>query len=120
MRLSEAIRFGAMLTPQAFEMLADNNGGTCAFGAALYAIGRLDDDTQDATLFKEWPVLNVIDRKCPWCAMKCADGAHVVTHLNDAHRLTREQIADWVASQEAVAEPEAVAALDPVGERVTG
>ena len=38
MKLSEAIRLGAMMMPQAFRTLLTDDGA-CAFGAALLAVG---------------------------------------------------------------------------------
>lgn len=47
MRLSEAIRLGAMLKPQGFGSYF-RHGATCAMGAAIEAVGGANDD---------WPVM---------------------------------------------------------------
>lgn len=99
MRLSEAIRLGAMLGPQALGWFHDDVGGTCALGAAKAAVGS-------ATIAGFEPVLRFSPVTCPAC-QQCfttteqvhALGAMIV-HLNDGHRWTREQIAELVASFE--------------------
>jgi hypothetical protein len=99
MKLSEAILLGSTLKPQAF---GDNfvNGGSCAFGAAWDAVG-------DSGRFPRmlWPWIEN-PQQCPVCHEWERIGASVISmHLNDTHRWTREQIADWVATVEP-SEPE--------------
>lgn len=99
MRLSESIRLGAMLRPQAFGVTA-NATGTCALGGALAAIG-VAGTYNDA--LDHWPV----------ASLKVQHPIHdyehvlygVVRSLNDEHRWTRAQIADWVATIEAQQAP---------------
>lgn len=115
MKLSEAIRLGAMLKPQAFGAV-QRQGTTCAIGAAYDAIGALSKDDGDGMSEEDFlvvcghlPLLAAPNVQCPACSetpygddgSMCAN----IAHLNDWHRWTREQIADWVASQEALAEP---------------
>lgn len=124
MKLSEAIRLGSMLKPQAFGMIS-HDGGTCAIGAAYDAVGidifHLRDSLPIAeramVVYGKLPMLQTAS-ECPVCGYLLEVG-FVLTHLNDHHRWTREQIADWVetvelAVTERSAEPEAVAAVDPV------
>ncbi len=100
MRLSEAIRLGSMLKPQGYGQLYAM-GKTCAFGAALDAVGHLSDR---AFFGSEWSDLfpemgNAGRWLCPAChsrdvvlhGISCA-----VVHLNDVHHWTREGIADWL------------------------
>jgi hypothetical protein len=99
MKLSEAIRLGAMLKPQCRgEFYKD--GKTCALGAALDASGigdfglkyASDDDVVD-----RWPISDLrIQRHGLTRTLR----NHIV-RLNDSDRWTREQIADWVATIEA-------------------
>lgn len=107
MRLSEAIRLGAMLKPQAFGDFSDGTG-TCAWGAANEAIGKsVDDDYVD----DEWMDVCHADVRCPECGDcrgttdKDADGqsrvASLIEHFNDDHLWTRERIADWLEGVEA-------------------
>lgn len=99
MRLSEAIRLGAMLHPQCFcgfatfDVTQNKITATCALGAAWEAGYR-----------KQIPVRLVLG----------------IMTKNDIERLSREEIADWVASQEAIEAPASAGAVDPVGEKVTG
>lgn len=108
MRLSEAIRLGAMLKPQAFGDYTDGIG-SCAWGAANEAMGRPVDheEVDDAWLVMLHPPV----AHCPACGIVAlstpiddAEGqgaiAFLVEHLNDDHRWTREAIADWVETIE--------------------
>lgn len=102
MRLSEAIRLGAMNKPQGFGWY-DNGGTTCAMGAAMDAAGCQNKVFESAML---WPVLVESPASCPVCdlvvvghALLFATGA-IVVHLNDYHKWSREAIADFVASCE--------------------
>jgi hypothetical protein len=104
MRLSEAIRLGAMLRPQGREEFHDKGGRTCAFGAAGDAIGhRFKDSLYE--IYPIWPFLET-DAMCPKCnARRMVVGvayniAKVIVHLNADHKWTREQIAEWVATIE--------------------
>jgi hypothetical protein len=97
--LSEAIRLGAMLRPQAFGV--DSDGvGTCAFGAAREAIGH-DMSLEFFLMERVFPIVSSFPSVCPACGKQTAIKASIVSeHLNDKHRWTREQIADWVESVE--------------------
>lgn len=123
MRLSEAMKLGAMLKPQIHtgEMrgpvsLPSQYGdvfglrvteGTCALGAA-----------EDAGFGDIWSSpLRRIAASCPVCYWGHDCGfLGVVWHLNDTHHWTREQIADFVAVLEQ--RHEAATAADAVGQPV--
>ena len=110
MRLSEAIRLGAMLRPQTFNERLTKRG-SCAWGAALETVGCVEVGTP-------WPaVAPVALAWWPWAfrvdsstlvASPCACGgelsatwaAGIIVHLNNKHRWTREAIADWVETIE--------------------
>ena len=122
MKLSEAIRLGAMLKPQAFGIMF-NNGGTCALGAAADALGRLDDIDREVVPFMSeiWPpewnistqlggnlaaiILSKERIRCPDCTRIYHAVGSVVMHLNDFHCWTREAIADWVETTEQATVP---------------
>jgi hypothetical protein len=110
MKLSEAIREGAKLRPQAFHAFFID-GRSCALAAAIeVAAGRsLDEEGEDITTLE---VNRVIDEHfpllwseknshCPACERDPGILRSTVEHLNDTHRWTREQIADWVEKVEA-------------------
>ena len=120
MRLSEAIRLGAMLRPQAKGRLF-HEGGSCAIGAAYEALGlvkKLDDNLDTGCGVSRlmptvYPWLTSLYRGCPHdekCAEWSLSTAHtfhaLIPHLNDDHSWTREQIADWVEQQEQKLEQE--------------
>lgn len=120
MTLSDAIRLGAMLKPQAFGgMLKD--GGTCALGAAADALGCLHSAMSPrCEIVTRYPWLSIRTQTvCPACSYRPQWFDTVIAHLNDEHHWTREQIADWVATVEAAQATEApasVSAVDPVGD----
>jgi hypothetical protein len=95
-RLSEAIRLGAMLKPQGFWSLLTADGHTCALGAALDAIGASPSHFDE---FLRWPVLTSSVTH-PVTGTWWVSAYGCIADLNDTHRWTREQIAGWVASIE--------------------
>jgi hypothetical protein len=126
MRLSEAIRLGAMLRPQVFHAFRTARG-TCAFGAAVDAVGLTLDASDPAAiadaLIGQWPWLQGKRVRCPECTRRRVPGAVISECLNDEHRWTRERIADWVETLEPAAVPvcdvgtgEDVDACSPAGD----
>jgi hypothetical protein len=123
MNLSDAIRLGAMIRPQAFgDLFLDHE--SCAMGAAYEAAGLMDEHTErrlELVPLQRWddltratfPILKTKGVGCPMCGHDDGLGlAFVISHLNDRHRWTREQIADWVETVEPREVPAAVDALD--------
>jgi hypothetical protein len=104
MRLSDAIRLGAMTGPQTMGALRRETR-TCALGAAYVAAGILNkgDRASMATALAAFPILGAA-AACPHCAWTLRGGsvtvAYLILHLNDHHRWTREAIADWVQTLE--------------------
>ena len=109
MRLSEAIRLGAMLKPQTTGHYR-KAGATCALGAAADAAGIKRD--MNNKLFLRFPILSIKDWPEPPVKIYLdpwddRDGQRrmslytVIWRLNDDAELTREQIADYVATIEA-------------------
>ena len=106
LKLSDAMRLGAMLGPQVFGKLRSvvavklPNGdttideGTCAIGAVLEATGFEENSRQ---LVERWPwILNLV--ACPACGDDAShsDVLATIVQLNDSHLWTRERIADWL------------------------
>lgn len=110
MKLSEAIRLGAMSCPQARGFARnDATGGRCALGAALFAVGT---DTWDYTLaLCQFPVTSDIARNPVTGEMAML--LSVIRCLNDGEMWTREQIAAWVETLEP---PQKADAVDPHGD----
>lgn len=96
MKLSEAIRRGALLKPQGHGDFF-YNGKTCALGAALDAAGRLHD-FDVSTIATLWPVEQTKTAH-PVTGRLDILGFNI-TSLNDVFGWTREQIADWVETIE--------------------
>lgn len=102
MLLSEAIRLGSMLYPQAFgETFKD--GRTCAMGAALAAIGAPMEFY--GTVVDHFPVTTQHGMN-PVTGETCLV-ISIIRQLNDLSRWTRPQIADWVATIEPSETPSA-------------
>jgi hypothetical protein len=113
MRLSEAIRLGAMATAQtwvvAFEYVNGEVTKTCALGAALYACGKRDGMELGNLFGGDWLIEYI---NCPECLHRKSTVVSTIAHLNDFHKWTRERIADWVeAIEQRVVEPEPEAEL---------
>lgn len=101
MRLSEAIRLGAMNRPQARGRVLKDEG-TCALGAALEAIGESLDHRGWFPVYDHWPIARRVVTY-PGDSHRGEEmmlGSACWT-LNDADRWTREQIADFVETIEA-------------------
>ena len=104
MKLSEAIRLGAMATEHATHALQriGRNGSivTCALGSALYAVGqRLDGSAAYDYIGARWQWVVSHLVLCPGCC-GCHNQHHpreIIIHLNDSHHWSRERIAYWVA-----------------------
>ena len=98
MRLSEAIRLGAMLHPQSFKNFREISRpfqviSTCALGAASEA---------GYSLPQTWVRRGTTT--CPVCAVhKEVHIFNTIVHLNDVHKWSREKIADWVSLVEGTA-----------------
>ncbi len=108
MTLSEAILLGSVMHRQAVRCLMVNFHievmgqhiaitRTCALGAAAAAMGVLDEVGENFALLRQiFPQLQ-LQAMCPACRVTATVEA-VIAHLNDDHELTREQIAEWVAT----------------------
>jgi len=106
--LAELIRIGAKKGPQLQTQLYDEiTGGSCAIGAAVLGhdeVYKTDLMKQSCyitfeaiKLLKKHGVI-FIEKKfmCPNCLWEFGSLGGVITHLNDVHEWTREEIVDWV------------------------
>lgn len=99
-KLSEAIREGAKLRPQAFGAFF-KNGGSCAEGAAAEAVGCAYNENarwEPATHLNQHNLYRGVYAalvKAPCPVAGCVRRPNTA-HLNDDHRWTREAIADWL------------------------
>jgi hypothetical protein len=110
-KLSEAIRLGAMMRPQTRGRMRSLGGWTCALGAALDAVGDLDARMPNAESIQrvvaKWPIAASLVQhpaNVYWSSMKS-----IIVDLNDEHKWTREQIASWVETVELQQAADAVA-----------
>lgn len=130
MKFSDAIRLGSSLVPQCFDRIFTYGSGeqppaepthACAIGAAMLALGFKDEQFGQDHIGQRWPWT---DANVVPCTLKEVPAVHpdsrfsyyplakwtvcrnlfsvgqYVAHLNDCHRWTREQIAEWVETQE--------------------
>ncbi len=114
MKLSEAIRLGAMLKPQYFVGVPSTLGGSCALMAAGDAIGV---NYMLVDVLPVWPIL-ATRSVCPECNACNTVEFIIACCLNDKHRWTRERIADWVAAIEPQDTPAETTAQPAVSEAV--
>lgn len=106
MKLSEAIRLGAMLRPQAFYGLFAG-GGSCANGAALEAFG-CKPTSEDPWEYMPSDLIEFSDSIARHPVTGYSDAINtVIVGLNNDWRWTRESIANWVATIEDAQEQQA-------------
>jgi hypothetical protein len=100
MRLSEAIRLGAMATPRAVGRFFSKDGA-CALGAALHAIRvKKEGGARQSPKWREWSAwMSAVSVECPACSASQRAWA-IIVHLNDVHGWPREEIGRWVATIE--------------------
>lgn len=102
MRLSAAMRKGALMAPQAMRTFFSlETGGTCAFGAALEGVGYPLREEQPNNLRFEfiratWPETREANVRCPECGEQSNLHDIVAGHLNNRHWWSRERIAGWL------------------------
>jgi hypothetical protein len=95
LKLSEAMRLGAMLSQQSYDIAGP---GRCAFQAAADAVG---EKSYGAAVRKHWPWVDANQlHPCPHCGVRGYVAPIISIHLNDEHHWTRERIADWVQTIE--------------------
>lgn len=109
MKLSEAIRLGAMMSEQAFD--DETEGKRCALQAAQDAVALqplgMDhkSETYYAALSEQWPILDELFENPAGGDME--ELTSCIFNLNDTHEWSRERIAAWVATIEPQDEPTA-------------
>ena len=98
--VAEAILSGAERRPrQSFGTYFGPEGGSCALGAAYDGVYRLPESvrgTHPTRMDRFFHCLENVSKRCPAGCRKQVPIAALIVHLNDDHRWTREQIADWL------------------------
>ena len=100
--LAEFIRAGAARGPQCFGSYFDEQGGSCALGAVYDGVYHLPRDHGKLIpdhLERLFRCLDEVTKRCPAGCAKRLPLASMIVHLNDDHRLTREQIAEWLTQE---------------------
>lgn len=86
MKLWEAMLKGSKMKPQCFGLTYEN-GGSCAVGAA-------NDGGYRSFYSKEYDTLG--QQPCPVCNLDRGFNSHLIPHLNDDHKWSRECIAYYI------------------------
>jgi hypothetical protein len=97
--LAQFIRQGSSRGPQCFGSYFDERGGSCALGAVYEGVYHLPRDHGKLIpdhLERLFRCLDEVTKRCPHECGKRLPLASMIVHLNDDHRLTREQIAEWL------------------------
>ena len=100
--LAEFIRAGSSRGPQCFGSYFDEKGGSCALGAVyegVYHLPRNHGKLVPDHLERLFRCLDEVMKVCPSGCGKKLPLAPMIVHLNDDHRLTREQIAEWLTPE---------------------
>ena len=87
---------------QCFGSYFDEKGGSCALGAVyegVYHLPRHHGKLVPDHLERLFRCLDEVVKKCPQGCNKRLPLAPMIVHLNDDHRMTREQIAEWLAQE---------------------
>jgi hypothetical protein len=103
--LAEFILAGSGRGPQCFGSYFDEKGGSCALGAVyegLYHLPRQHGKLIPDHLERLFRCLDEVTKQCPEGCGKRLPLAAMIVHLNDDHRLTREQIAAWLFDESSV------------------
>ncbi|MBA2258534.1 MAG: hypothetical protein H0W18_06540 [Acidobacteria bacterium] len=100
--LAEFIRAGSSRGPQCFGSYFDEKGGSCALGAVyegVYHLPRQHGKLVPDHLERLFRCLDQVMKVCPQGCTKRLPLAPMIVHLNDDHRMTREQIAEWLTQE---------------------
>ena len=101
-QLAGFIRAGSERGHQCFGSYFDEKGGSCALGAVyegVYHLPREHGKLVPDHLERLFRCLDEVVKKCPQGCGKRLPLAPLIVHLNDDHRMTREQIAEWLAQE---------------------
>src|SRR5688572_28528157 len=100
--LAEFIRAGSAHRHQCFGSYFDEKGGSCALGPVyegVYLLPRNHGKLVPDHLERLFRCLDEVVKKCPQGCKKRLPLAPMIVHLNDDHRMTREQIAEWLTQE---------------------
>lgn len=99
---SEAIREGSKSGPQIFnELFTLEQNGSCVMGAGMLALWKEDpEEDLHCAMYSNFPYMLDSEGDCPACSDTNVRLDMLVMHLNDTHKYTRENIADWLEKEE--------------------
>jgi hypothetical protein len=101
-RAADGIVLQSFFGRYAREILGVDDGAVCAIEAGVKMLG-VSRDFRPGEIYSFisqcYPYLTTVSR-CPQCVEYVDSLTNVIWHLNDFHRLTFVQIADWLESEE--------------------
>jgi hypothetical protein len=100
--LADFIRAGSSRGPQCFGSYFDEQGGSCALGAVyegVYHLPRQHGKLIPDHLERLFRCLDEMTKQCPMGCSKRLPLASMIVHLNDDHRMSREEIAEWLTQE---------------------
>jgi hypothetical protein len=100
--LADFIRAGSARGPQCFGSYFDERGGSCALGAVyegVYHLPRQHGKLIPDHLERLFRCLDEMTKQCPRGCSKRLPLASMIVHLNDDHRMSREDIAEWLTQE---------------------
>ncbi len=100
--LADFIRVGSSRGHQCFGSYFDEKGGSCALGAVyegVYHLPRAHGKLIPDHLERLFRCLDEVTKPCPQGCKKRLPLASMIVHLNDDHRMTREEIAEWLTQE---------------------
>jgi len=118
MRLSEAMRLGAMYGPQLKHVLTREDGSNCALGAVVFAVYGVEG--WNKSFGNAWQKVINLYPQLHQNTTNPVTGlvnhlSFTIVDLNNERNWTREQIADWI---EQTFEQPAPAVAEPAREEV--
>ena len=102
MKASEALLLGSLVTKQGFGADSPASSTPCALGTIGMALGlKFTNLSIYSKLETVFPWMRKMDSMlCPHCGIREVHVMSMIYHLNDHHKMPRNEIAKWIASVE--------------------
>jgi hypothetical protein len=100
--LADFIRVGSTRGHQCFGSYFDEKNKSCTLGAmyeSVYHLPRAHGKLIPDHLERLFRCLDEVTKPCPQGCKKRLPLASMIVHLNDDHRMSREQIAEWLTQE---------------------
>ena len=103
MKASEALLLGSLVTTQGFGAESPASSTPCALGTIAQVLGlQFTNFGVYSTLGQIYPWMLQEGYDCPMCpdSIGSYKAMSLIYHLNDQHKLSRNKIAEWIATVE--------------------